>query len=150
MESESSFSFFFFFFGPNQYEILKSYFLACLSRESRDMRNGTTITEFILLGFPDTQGLQIPLFLVIFCIYVLTLAGNGFKISIVWAEPRLQIPMYFFLCTLSFLEIWFPTTVIPKLSETFVLARTAICIPCCLLPLFPGNRRVLYLHCHVF
>ncbi|XP_007091266.2 olfactory receptor 6X1 [Panthera tigris] len=109
------------------------------------MTNGTTITEFILLGFPDTQGLQIPLFLVIFCSYILTLAGNGLKIAIVWAEPRLQIPMCFFLCTLSFLEIWFPTTVIPKLSETFVVARTAICIPCCLLPLFPGNRRVIFI-----
>lgn len=28
--------------------------------------------------------------------------------------------------------------------------RSAICIRCCLLPLFPGNHRVLYLHCHVF
>lgn len=100
------------------------------------MRNGTTITEFILLGFPDIQGLQIPLFIVIFFIYILTLAGNGLIIAIVWVEPRLQIPMYFFLCNLSFLEIWYTTTVIPKLLETFVVARTAICIPCCLLQAF--------------
>ncbi|XP_039081162.1 olfactory receptor 6X1 [Hyaena hyaena] len=100
------------------------------------MRNGTTITEFILLGFPDTQGLQIPLFIAIFCIYILTLAGNGLIITVVWAEPRLQIPMYFFLCNLSFLEIWYTTTVIPKLLETLLVARTAIWIAGCLLQSF--------------
>ncbi|XP_049713335.1 olfactory receptor 6X1 [Elephas maximus indicus] len=100
------------------------------------MRNGTAITEFILIGFPGIQGLQIPLFIVIFLIYILTLGGNGLIIIIVWAEPRLQIPMYFFLCNLSFLEIWYTTTVIPKLLETFVVARTVICIPCCLLQAF--------------
>ncbi|KAM9660180.1 LOW QUALITY PROTEIN: olfactory receptor 6X1 [Trichechus inunguis] len=93
------------------------------------MRNGTTITESILI-------IQIPLFTVIFLIYILTLAGNGLIIVIVWAEPRLQMPMYFFLCNLSFLEIWYTTTVIPKLLETFVVATTVICIPCCLLQAF--------------
>ncbi|XP_012380996.2 olfactory receptor 6X1 [Dasypus novemcinctus] len=100
------------------------------------MRNGSAITEFILLGFPDIQGLQLPLFIVIFLIYILTLAGNGLILAIVWAEPRLQIPMYFFLCNLSFLEIWYTTTVIPKLLETFVVTRAVICISCCLLQAF--------------
>ncbi|XP_008585999.1 PREDICTED: olfactory receptor 6X1 [Galeopterus variegatus] len=100
------------------------------------MRNGTAITEFILLGFPDIQGLQTPLFIVILLIYILTLAGNGLIIAIVCAEPRLHIPMYFFLCNLSFLEIWYTTTVIPKLLETFVVTRTVICTLCCLLQAF--------------
>lgn len=100
------------------------------------MRNGTSITEFILLGFPGIQGLQTPLFTVIFLIYILTLAGNALIIATVWAEPRLQIPMYFFLCNLAFLEIWYTTTVLPKLLETFVVARTIICFPCCLLQAF--------------
>uniref|UniRef100_A0A2R8ZFB5 Olfactory receptor n=1 Tax=Pan paniscus TaxID=9597 RepID=A0A2R8ZFB5_PANPA len=100
------------------------------------MRNGTVITEFILLGFPVIQGLQTPLFIAIFLTYILTLAGNGLIIALVWAEPRLQIPMYFFLCNLSFLEIWYTTTVIPKLLETFVVARTVICMSCCRLQAF--------------
>lgn len=44
--------------------------------------------------------------------------------------------MYFFLCDLSFLEIWYTTTVIPKLLETFGVARTVICTPCCRLQSF--------------
>ncbi|VTJ58850.1 Hypothetical predicted protein [Marmota monax] len=100
------------------------------------MRNGTAITEFILLGFPGIQGLQVPLFIVILLIYILTLAGNGLIIVIVWVEPKLQIPMYFFLCNLAFLEIWYTTTIIPKLLETFVVAKTVICISCCLMQAF--------------
>ncbi|XP_074153488.1 olfactory receptor 6X1 [Sminthopsis crassicaudata] len=100
------------------------------------MRNGTVVTEFILLGFPDIHGMQVPLFIVIFLIYILTIFGNGLIIAIVWAEPKLQTPMYFFLSNLSFLEIWYTTTVIPKLLETFVVERTIICVPCCLLQAF--------------
>ncbi|XP_072468988.1 olfactory receptor 6X1 [Notamacropus eugenii] len=100
------------------------------------MRNGTLVTEFILLGFPDIHGLQVPLFIVIFLIYILTIFGNGLIIAIVWAEPRLQTPMYFFLSNLSFLEIWYTTTVIPKLLETFVVEKTIICVSCCLLQSF--------------
>ena len=97
------------------------------------MRNGTAITEFILLGFPGIQGSEALLFIVIFLIYILTLSGNGLIIVIVWVEPRLQTPMYFFLCNLAFLEIWYTTTVIPKLLETFVVSKTVICTACCLL-----------------
>lgn len=100
------------------------------------MRNGTVITEFILLGFPGVQELQTPLFVIIFFIYVLTLSSNGLIIGLVCAEPRIQTPMYFFLCNLSFLEIWYTTAVIPKLLETFVVARAVICLYCCLLQAF--------------
>jgi olfactory receptor len=46
------------------------------------------------------------------------------------------MPVYFFLCNLAFLEIWYTTTIIPKLLETFVVAKTVICTPCCLLQAF--------------
>ena len=100
------------------------------------MRNGMAITEFIILGFPGIQGIQIPLSTVIFFICITTLAGNGLIIAM--SEPRLQIPVYFFLCNLSFLEIWYTTTVIPKLLESFVVAKNSYLhlLPCCLLQAF--------------
>ncbi|KAM7051747.1 LOW QUALITY PROTEIN: olfactory receptor 6X1 [Molossus nigricans] len=109
------------------------------------MRNGTAITELILLGFPGIQGLQSPIFTVVVFIHI-TLAGN--ELIIVWAEPKLQIPMYFFLCNLPFLEIWYTTTVTPKLRETFVVARTALWPRCCLLQsfhCFPGTTELFIL-----
>lgn len=94
------------------------------------MRNGRAIMGFILLGFPGAQGLPIPLFPFIFLIYALNLAGSGLTIAIFWAQPRLQIPVAFSLCNLSFLEIWYSTTVTPKLPDNFMVARAASCIPC--------------------
>lgn len=109
------------------------------------MRNGMAITEFIILGFPGIQGVQIPLFTVIFFIYITTLAGNGLTIAM--SEPRLQIPVYFFLCHLSFLETWYTTTVIPKLLESFVVAKNSYLHR--LIPLLPGLHWVIHPHCHV-
>ncbi|KAM5223964.1 LOW QUALITY PROTEIN: olfactory receptor 6X1 [Hipposideros larvatus] len=79
-------------------------------------------------------------FIVVFFIYILTFAGNGLIIAIAWAEPGLQIPMYFSLCNLSFLEIWYTATVIPKLLEISVVAKKKkkkSCLhPLCLLQAF--------------
>ncbi|KAM4828403.1 olfactory receptor 6X1-like [Thomomys bottae] len=100
------------------------------------MRNGTTITEFILVGLPGVHGLRAPLFTAIFLVYLLTLAGNGLIVAMVWVEPRLQTPMYFFLCNLAFLEACYTTAVIPKLLETLVVARSTLCTPCCLTQAF--------------
>ncbi|XP_065271976.1 olfactory receptor 6X1-like [Emys orbicularis] len=72
----------------------------------------------------------------VFFIYVLTLAGNGLMIVIVRADQHLQILRYFFLSNLSFLEIWYTTTIIPKMLETFLVARTTICVYCCLVQSF--------------
>ncbi|XP_038603677.1 olfactory receptor 13H1-like [Tachyglossus aculeatus] len=39
--------------------------------------------------------------------------GNIFIIMVVWKEPRLHTPMYFFLCNLSFLDLCSTTTTVP-------------------------------------
>ncbi|XP_040479867.1 olfactory receptor 287-like [Ursus americanus] len=76
--------------------------------------NLSTQGPFILLGFPGPQGLHVGLFLLFLVTYVLTVAGNLAIISLVGAHRRLRTPMYFFLCNLSFLEIWFTTACAPK------------------------------------
>ncbi|XP_053117192.1 olfactory receptor 6X1-like [Hemicordylus capensis] len=100
------------------------------------MGNGSSVNEFILLGSPTLQPWHLSLFLLILIIYLFTLAGNGFIIIIVRLNWQLQTPMYFFLSNLSFLEIWYTTTVIPKMLETFMTTRTTICLHCCLMQSF--------------
>ncbi|XP_047610208.1 olfactory receptor 6M1 [Phacochoerus africanus] len=41
--------------------------------------------------------------------------GNIIIISLIWADNRLQTPMYFFLSNLSFLDILYTTVITPKL-----------------------------------
>nr|QKE59422.1 olfactory receptor 6X1-like protein [Alligator sinensis] len=100
------------------------------------MKNNTVLTEFILLGFPLLQGLHSVLFSVVLLMYILTILGNGLIVFIVRATHKLHTPMYFFLSNLSFLEIWYTTTVVPKMLETFVATKTTICIYCCLVQAF--------------
>ncbi|XP_068927326.1 olfactory receptor 6F1 [Petaurus breviceps papuanus] len=96
-----------------------------------EKKNLSTLEEFILLGFPGTQGLQISLFLLFFVMYVLTVIGNMAIITLVWNNQHLQTPMYFFLCNLSFLEIWFTTACVPKTLANFASQSKAISFISC-------------------
>ncbi|EAW57978.1 olfactory receptor, family 10, subfamily AD, member 1 [Homo sapiens] len=63
------------------------------------LRNGSIVTEFILVGFQQsstsTRALLFALFL---ALYSLTMAMNGLIIFITsWTDPKLNSPMYFFL-----------------------------------------------------
>ncbi|XP_029437260.1 olfactory receptor 1019-like [Rhinatrema bivittatum] len=82
--------------------------------------NLTTITEFIILGFPEYPELQIPLFLLFLLIYLIILIGNLTIIALTCLDPRLHTPMYIFLCNLSFIDIAFTSVTLPKLLDIFL------------------------------
>ncbi|XP_030042681.1 olfactory receptor 1019-like [Microcaecilia unicolor] len=82
--------------------------------------NITTVTEFIILGFPEFPELQIPLFLLFLLIYLIVLMGNLTIITVTCLDPRLHTPMYFFLCNLSFLDISSTSVTLPKLMDIFL------------------------------
>ncbi|XP_036039632.1 olfactory receptor 287 [Onychomys torridus] len=94
-------------------------------------QNLSTPGPFILLGFPGPRSLRIGLFLLFLVMYLLTVAGNLAIISLVGAHRGLQTPMYFFLCNLSFLEIWFTTACVPKTLATFVPLGGAVSLAGC-------------------
>ena len=97
-----------------------------------DVQNQTTVTEFILTAFPALQKLQIFLFMILLFTYLLTLTGNGVIISLIWADNRLQSPMYFFLSNLSFLDILFTSSVTPKLLSFLLKDRKTISLAGCI------------------
>ncbi|XP_020765902.2 olfactory receptor 6M1-like [Odocoileus virginianus] len=97
-----------------------------------DVQNQTAVTEFILTAFPAHQKLQIFLFMVLLFTYLLTLTGNGVIISLIWADYRLQTPMYFFLSNLAFLDILYTTSVTPKLLSCLLENRKIISFAGCI------------------
>nr|XP_020765903.1 olfactory receptor 6M1-like [Odocoileus virginianus texanus] len=97
-----------------------------------DVQNQTTVTEFILTAFPALQKLQIFLFVVLLFTYMLTLIGNGVIISLIWADNRLQTPMYFFLSNLSLLDISYTTSVTPKLLSFLLKDKKTISLAGCI------------------
>lgn len=101
-----------------------------------ESQNQTVITEFILLGFGDLHWLRIPTFMLFLAVYMVTLIGNIMIMVIVVTDHSLHNPMYFFLGNLSFLEIWYTTSVVPKMLKTFLTVHEAISFSACLLQFY--------------
>ncbi|XP_005378464.1 PREDICTED: putative olfactory receptor 10D4 [Chinchilla lanigera] len=79
------------------------------------MRNHTTVTEFILLGIPDTEGLETALFFLFSSLYLCTLLGNVLILTAIFSSSRLHTPMYYFLGNLSIFDMGFSSTTVPKM-----------------------------------
>ncbi|NXI14058.1 OR6F1 protein, partial [Irena cyanogastra] len=98
--------------------------------------NGTSVKEFILLGFPGTWQFRVSFVVVFALIYTLTVIGNASIIALVWRSSNLHTPMYFFLCNLSFLEIWYTTGAVPKAIGVMLGTSQTISFSVCIFQLF--------------
>ncbi|XP_036786216.2 olfactory receptor 151-like [Manis pentadactyla] len=98
--------------------------------------NYSTLTEFVLEGLTDQLELKLPLFLLFLGVYGITVVGNLGMILLITFSSKLQSPMYFFLCNLSFLDLFYSSVVTPKLLGNFVLQQNVISYPECMTQLF--------------
>ena len=96
-------------------------------------KSGATFT---LLGFSDHPELQEPLFSTFFTIFSVTVAGNLGMILTIKINPKLHIPMYFFLSHFSFVDFYPSNNIISFLiREKNVLPKPgsdcppATCVP---------------------
>ncbi|XP_009465005.1 PREDICTED: olfactory receptor 14A16-like [Nipponia nippon] len=78
------------------------------------MSNTSSITQFLLLPFADTQELQLLHFCLFLAIYLAALLGNGLIITAIACDHHLHTPMYFFLLNLSLTELGSISTTLPK------------------------------------
>uniref|UniRef100_A0A8C5L906 G-protein coupled receptors family 1 profile domain-containing protein n=1 Tax=Jaculus jaculus TaxID=51337 RepID=A0A8C5L906_JACJA len=101
-------------------------------------------TEFILEGLTDKPELQLPLFLLFLGFYVLTVVGN-LGIILILLSSHLHTPMYFFLSSLSFIDLCYSTVITPKMLVNFVTEKNIISYPdsALLLPCFCYIRILL-------
>ncbi|XP_020042912.1 olfactory receptor 5P76 [Castor canadensis] len=88
--------------------------------------NHTEVTEFILLGLTDDPVLQVILFMVILCIYLVTISGNLSTIILIRVSSQLHHPMYFFLSHLAFADIGYSSSVTPNMLINFLVERNII------------------------
>ncbi|XP_069448886.1 olfactory receptor-like protein OLF4 [Ovis canadensis] len=77
--------------------------------------NNTRISEFLLLGLSEEQELRPLIFGVFLSMYLITVFGNLLIILAVSSDSHLHTPMYFLLSNLSFVDICFTSTTIPKM-----------------------------------
>ncbi|KAG9488543.1 hypothetical protein GDO78_004861 [Eleutherodactylus coqui] len=100
--------------------------------------NQTHFEYFILIGFSWNLEISILLFVITLIIYMLTIQGNCLLIFTIIASPKLHTPMYYFLCYLSFLDLCYSSTFIPKLLTDIFSKRRRILIIGCLTQMTVG------------
>ena len=88
--------------------------------------NHTVVTDFIFLGLTDDPVLRVILFVIILCIYLVTVSGNLSTIVLIRISSQLHHPMYFFLSHLAFADICFSTSVTPNMLVNFLVERNPI------------------------
>ncbi|XP_014386753.1 PREDICTED: olfactory receptor 7A5 [Myotis brandtii] len=77
--------------------------------------NLTQISEFLLLGISEKPELQPLIFGLFLSMYLVTVLGNLLIILAVSSDSNLHTPMYFFLSNLSWVDICFTSTTVPKM-----------------------------------
>nr|XP_006126773.1 putative olfactory receptor 10D4 [Pelodiscus sinensis] len=104
-----------------------------------DLGNHTMVTHFILLGIPNTEGLQTILFFTFLAFYLCTLLGNLLIFSAVLGDCRLHTPMYFFLSNLAVLDIGLSSVSVPKLLTILWGWSRVISLAGCMAQVFFGH-----------
>ncbi|XP_006898873.1 PREDICTED: olfactory receptor 7G2-like [Elephantulus edwardii] len=94
--------------------------------------NQTRVSEFFLLALTEELELKSLLFILFLSIYMITVFGNFLIVLAVGSDSHLHTPMYFFLANLSFTDICFSTTTIPKLLVNFQTQNQSITYSGCL------------------
>ncbi|XP_029420686.1 putative gustatory receptor clone PTE01 [Nannospalax galili] len=80
-----------------------------------ELQNLTADSEFVLLSLSEDPELKPVIFGLFLFLYLITVLGNLLIILTVISDSHLHTPMYFFLCNLSFADICFVSTTVPKL-----------------------------------
>ncbi|XP_075064313.1 olfactory receptor 6N1-like [Mixophyes fleayi] len=98
--------------------------------------NLTSDLEFHILGFSVLMASPIFSFLIILIIYIFNMLGNSLIIAVIKMDCNLHKPMYFFLSSLSLVDMSFTTVTLPKTMEVFLSQTKNICFACCMLQMY--------------
>ncbi|XP_004451151.2 olfactory receptor 7A17-like [Dasypus novemcinctus] len=98
--------------------------------------NQTRVSEFILLGLSEDTELQSLLFGLFLSMYLVTFSGNLLIILAVILDSHLHTPMYFFLSNLSFTDICFTSTTVPKMLLNFQTESKIIIYESCIIQMY--------------
>ncbi|KAM6216810.1 olfactory receptor 7C1-like [Rhynchocyon petersi] len=97
-----------------------------------ETENQTHVSAFILLGLSEEAELQ-PLLVGLFLsMYLVTFTGNLLIILAIIMDSHLHTPMYFFLSNLSFADIGFTSSTIPKMLLNIQMQNNVITYEGCI------------------
>uniref|UniRef100_A0A8C0PHT8 Olfactory receptor n=1 Tax=Canis lupus familiaris TaxID=9615 RepID=A0A8C0PHT8_CANLF len=98
--------------------------------------NLSAVMEFVFTGFPQLQDGGLLYFFPLLFIYTFVVVGNLLIFFAVRMDARLHNPMYNFISTFSFLEVWYTTATIPKMLSNLISEKKTISMTGCLLQMY--------------
>ncbi|CAH6786725.1 olfactory receptor 1361 [Phodopus roborovskii] len=98
--------------------------------------NQSSVSELLLLGLSRQPQQQQLLFLLFLIMYLVTVLGNLLIILAIGTDSHLHTPMYFFLSNLSFVDVCFSSTTVPKVLANHILRSQAISFSGCLTQMY--------------
>uniref|UniRef100_G1PG31 Olfactory receptor n=1 Tax=Myotis lucifugus TaxID=59463 RepID=G1PG31_MYOLU len=101
-----------------------------------EAENHTEVSQLLLLGLSDDPKLQPLLCGVFLCMYLFTVLGNLLIIVAISSDSHLHTPMYFFLANLSFVDICFTSSTVPKMLVNVQAQSKNISYIGCLIQVF--------------
>ncbi|KAM4696240.1 olfactory receptor 8D1-like [Rhinophrynus dorsalis] len=95
-----------------------------------------SMAYFTLAGISESPEVQAIIFILVLFIYLITLGGNVTILFLIFTDPRLHKPMYFFLSNLSCLDIIYTTVTLHRIMFAFVSGEKKINFQDCLTQLY--------------
>ncbi|XP_049730441.1 olfactory receptor 56-like [Elephas maximus indicus] len=88
--------------------------------------NQSYTDNFVLLGIFSYCATDLVLFSMVMMVFTVALCGNVLLISLIYINPRLHTPMYFFLSQLSLMDLMLVCNIVPKMAVNFLSGRKSI------------------------
>ncbi|XP_037695008.1 olfactory receptor 4A47-like [Choloepus didactylus] len=103
------------------------------------MESRNNVTYFILLGLTRNPKEEKILFFMFLFFYILTMVGNLLIVLTVTVSKTLGSPMYFFLASLSFMDVIYSSSLSPKMISDLFFGQKTISFQGCMIQLFTGH-----------
>ncbi|XP_047547957.1 olfactory receptor 4A47 [Lutra lutra] len=100
------------------------------------MEPKNNVTDFVLLGLTQNPKEQKVLFVMFLLFYILTMVGNLLIVVTVSFSKTLGSPMYFFLASLSFMDVIYSSSISPELISSLFFGENIISFQSCMTQLF--------------
>ncbi|XP_004468643.1 olfactory receptor 2V1 [Dasypus novemcinctus] len=88
--------------------------------------NQSSLDGFLLVGIFSRSWTDLVLFSMVMVVFTVALCGNFLLIFLIYIDPQLHTPMYFFLSQLSLMDLMLVCNIVPKMAVNFLSGSKSI------------------------